>query len=362
MAGNRKIECSECDRAVAKSAQALKCTYCAKWFHVACVELDKEDYLFMLRRQSLGFRWFCVGCMIEVDDLLREDRIASALEKKLTDNVLSVVSDAMSGFSEKLGSLESKIEGAGNIPLDSIAQSQTFTNIVKKTFEESKGETEAAGVRVRDHGKIKTIRHQQVLVIKPRNGDIADGAAAADVAESIKGALHSIPVESCRETKAGGLVVKFPSEEAKGNASDAINSCLGTDSIFSVTEPRKMLPKMTVTDVPTSLPDGDIIPSILKKNASIEALVERGCVLSLIFTKTKNDKKLAVVRMSPEIRMAVVGQGNYIFVGLSRCQAYDRFWVTQCYHCQGFGHIAEKCSRKDDLPRCAFCAGTHKSK
>ena len=49
-------------------------------------------------------------------------------------------------------------------------------------------------------------------------------------------------------------------------------------------------------------------------------------------------------------------------MGLNRCRATDRFWVTQCYHCRKFGHIAEKCNKKDVSPRCAFCAGTHASR
>ena len=61
-------------------------------------------------------------------------------------------------------------------------------------------------------------------------------------------------------------------------------------------------------------------------------------MLTLIFTKTKDGFKYAVLKMSPDIRDSIERMGGHVYVGLNRCAAYDRFWVTQCYHCQRFGH------------------------
>ena len=120
---------------------------------------------------------------------------------------------------------------------------------------------------------------------------------------------------------------------------------------------------MTLTGIPSSFPEGEIINGILSKNKKIKNLWEEGLRLSLLFVQQKdqNEHKVAVLKMAPEIRKAVNETGGYIYLGLSRCRAYDRFWVTQCFHCQRFGHIATKCPSKKEAPVCVYCAGHYKS-
>ena len=131
-----------------------------------------------------------------------------------------------------------------------------------------------------------------------------------------------------------------------------------------MSEPKKMLPKMTITGIPTSFPENDIIAGITEKNKHIAELVGKGCMLTLCLTKVRGDSdtRCAVVKMSPEIRNSIDKAGGYVYVGLSRCRAHDRFWVTQCYHCQKFGHLASGCPRTALPPVCTFCAGTHDSR
>ena len=144
------------------------------------------------------------------------------------------------------------------------------------------------------------------------------------------------------------MVVKFPTAEAKSEASDLMSSCFENNDDFVVSQPKKMLPKMTLTGIPSSFPEGEIIDGILSKNKKIKNLCEEGLHLSLLFVKQKdqNEHKVAVLKMAPEIRKAVNETGGNVYLGLSTCRAYDKFWVTQCFHCQRFGHIATKCPRK----------------
>ena len=68
---------------------------------------------------------------------------------------------------------------------------------------------------------------------------------------------------------------------------------------------------------------------------------------------------MAVLKMSPEVRNATGCSGNHVFLGLTSCCAFDRFWATQCCHCQKFGHTKERCPTKDTSHACGFCAGPH---
>ena len=146
------------------------------------------------------------------------------------------------------------------------------------------------------------------------------------------------------------MVVKFPTAEAKSEASDLKSSCFENNDDFVVSQSKKMLPKMTFTGIPSSFQEGEIIDGILRKIKKIKKLCEEGLHLSLLFVKQKdqNEHKVAVLKMAPKIRKAVNEAGGYVYLGLSRCRAYDIFWVTQCFHCQRFGHIATKCPSKKE--------------
>ena len=70
---------------------------------------------------------------------------------------------------------------------------------------------------------------------------------------------------------------------------------------------------------------------------------------------------MAVLKMSPEVRNAIPHSGNCVFLGLTNCRAFDRFWATQCRHCQKYGHTKESFPTKNTSPACGFCAGPHTS-
>ena len=98
-------------------------------------------------------------------------------------------------------------------------------------------------------------------------------------------------------------------------------------------------------------------------------MVQAGEEFSVIKTwsnKGRNDvitsKKFAV-RCSPKIREYVMNtNGGYLYLNMCRSKVYDRFFVTQCYHCQSFNHIASKCPDKDEPAVCGKCAGPHETK
>ena len=92
-------------------------------------------------------------------------------------------------------------------------------------------------------------------------------------------------------------MVKFPHGEAKAEA----KALVGLSSDFTdvaVSEPKKMLPKMTVKCSP-SLPDGEIISGILDKNPQIKESLNAGHTLTLVFSRVRDGKKMAVLKMSP---------------------------------------------------------------
>ena len=114
---------------------------------------------------------------------------------------------------------------------------------------------------------------QQVLIVRAKRGRETNAVTAVD---NIKGALKSVPVNSIGETRNGSLAVKFPSENDKKEAGVLVESCFDSNSDFVVSEPKKALPKMTVAGISASLPDNEIVDSIIMKNKEVNMLVQKG--------------------------------------------------------------------------------------
>jgi len=100
---------------------------------------------------------------------------------------------------------------------------------------------------------------------------------------------------------------------------------------------------------------------LCQKNQNIKDLKAAGLVIKTVFIDTY--KNFAVVQMSPEIRESIKSNQNKVYLGLRRLLVWDRFHVVQCYHCQGYGHMAKEgdCPRFTLPATCQFCSGNHRS-
>ena len=315
-----------------------------------------DDSPFITKSHAAGFRWFCVECLPPAEDTIINRQSLTDLKTALVDEVTGVLA-AVAG---EIGKVHARLDALEN--KSDTLDTPSFAKILKQTLADSKNEPTKNTTEVVDGGRKRTVRDHHVLVVKPK-ANISEEADPPD-AMALKAALASVPVDRCKKTNSGALVVKFPTKKAKDNASKAIKETLGTNTTLSVTEPKKMLPKMTIVGVTPDISDDEIVSNIVNKNTKIKSLVDEGSAFNLLFTKQKEDAqtKIAVIKMSPEIRSAVLDEGGLVYVGLTRCKAYDRFWVTQCHFCQGFGHNSDNCTRKNEGPKCSFCSGSHESK
>ena len=339
---------SACKKKVTKSSKALACDFCRLWFHMPCAGLTDADYDFMKSRRGLGFRWYCIDCVGNADNIAGSDHTTNQVNEKLTDIVAAV-----EGINQRLVDLEAKATLTGG------PNHESFADIVKRTICEVKKD-ESLNTKVTDHGQTRVIRSEEVLVLRPREQEEASATSTPVSVNGLGKILKSVPVKSCRETSHGTLVVKFPHESAKEEACALMRSSEDFNDIL-VSEPKKMLPKMTLLDIPPTLPDEDIIPGIKDKNPQIKALLDAGHTFTLVFCRANAGKKMAVVKISPDIWSAIVQNGNRVFLGLTSCRAFDRFWATQCRHCQKFGHTKDRCPAMNASPVCCFCAGSHLS-
>lgn len=64
-----KETCVKCRNKVETSHHALFCELCEKWFHIKCVNINKECYEAL--KVVSGSHWFCENCNIKVSDVIQ---------------------------------------------------------------------------------------------------------------------------------------------------------------------------------------------------------------------------------------------------------------------------------------------------
>ena len=206
--------------------------------------------------------------MVDCDNKDSRGKAVEELKEKFME-MQSMVSTSMQMFGQRLDNVEEKCKTTSS-QAQPVMQPVKFAEIVKKALKEDREST-----AFRD-SKTETLANQNMLIIKSKESTEATEANASNSIGEIEKALGEIQVTSCRKIKSGGLLMKFPSKEVMNKASHAIDGHLGPDHAMRVTEPKKMLPKMTVHDIGLTVEDEDIIPSILRKNPGIQQLVDKG--------------------------------------------------------------------------------------
>ena len=181
----------------------------------------------------------------------------------------------------------------------------------------------------------------------------------ADVVRpKVEAALKHIPV---LDTSVTGKQTQlyFDTEDDMNEAHKALSPFLEVTT--SIKKEKKRDPRVMVSDLDVDLLDKDrLLEAILSdKNGTIKQLYDLGFTLKVVHTNAHG--RYAVIQVAPEIRQAITDNGERMFLKLRQHTVKNRFYVTQCFHCQRYGHVAGSvyCPNKDKAATCAFCAGEH---
>ena len=209
------------------------------------------------------------------------------------------------------------------------------------------------------------VKRPDVIVVKPTGS--ATNVSREDFKQKAEVALKNVKVSNTRISERGSLVVEVPSQSEHSIATENLKEAFPNN--FTVEAPKKIQPKLTITSLPDHFTVDNLIPRICEKDSRLEDMVKSGEEFSVIKMWSNKDRngdvrsKKFAVKCSPKIREYVMNYNNgYLYLSLCRSKVYDRFFVTQCYHCQSFNHIASKCPNINDSPVCCKCAGDHNTK
>ena len=177
--------------------------------------------------------------------------------------------------------------------------------------------------------------------------------------------LQNIPVQHATRLPDGRLKFTLSSKEDLESAVEAVKEEEEEEKLLVTSdskERKKLDPKITISKLPDDITcKEDVDRELCNKNENIRDLRDAGLVIKTVFVD--KEKKFAVVQMSPEIRESIRSKQDKVFLGFHCFPVRDRFHVVQCYHCQGFGHMARDgdCKKFSKPAVCHFCAGNHRS-
>ena len=188
-----------------------------------------------------------------------------------------------------------------------------------------------------------------------------------DLNDKMKAALKGVHVNNAYVKENGTLVINVPNDENHAKATENLRLNF---SEYSIENSKKIMPKLTITNVPLDILDDSLIACILSKDRFLnDEVVKNAEVFEVIKSwNTKSQSgtvvnKHVVVKCSPKIRNYIINSNNgYVYFDLVRSKAYDRFFVPQCYHCRRFNHFATSCPDKDKIQICGRCTGNHDTK
>lgn len=176
------------------------------------------------------------------------------------------------------------------------------------------------------------------------------------VKKDVRSTLKNVPVIKAHNGK-----LSFKTKEDMDTAREALS---GKYSVTMKTqEVKKLDPKLTLMDIdPDISSKEELQEKILDKNDDLRKLIDAGGSCSVIYLD--QEKNMAVLRVSTEIRQHIKKNGDRICVDLQQHRVRDRFHVIQCFHCQAYGHKSgsDYCRQSSDKPICFYCAGSHSSK
>ena len=208
------------------------------------------------------------------------------------------------------------------------------------------------------------IKHKLILEDQSGN-EITEDQWTTVVKSKMRKKLQNIPVSSSYLANKGVATVTFPTAASRDEAAERLKSDYNVTTKSE--SPKKLSPKIKLLDVSQDNfddSDEDIIENIKSTNQTISDLISDGEVFKIIFKKKEDG--IIVIETTAKIRQAILHQmKNRIFLGLQYLYVRDHIHLSQCYHCQCFGHYADSdfCKFKDKKNTCFYCASDdHKSK
>jgi hypothetical protein len=205
---------------------------------------------------------------------------------------------------------------------------------------------------------VTPIKRYLTIKDKGEEGPMCEKKWTTVVKTKVEKALNKIPVLDLSVTKKRTNLM-FETDEQLEQAKEVLSPFLDVSPV--VEKEKKKDPRIMINDLDQDMLEKDSLLSeiVSDKNASVKRLVEEGHVVRVVHVNKAG--RYAVIQVSPDVRKVISDRRDKLFLKLRQHPVRNRFYVTQCFHCQRYGHVAGSvyCPNKDKSAVCAFCTGDH---
>ena len=399
--------CSNCNATPDVEKECIKCMKCNHVFHAKCLLKPLVENELKTIAQNPSLWWFCSGCIcLKSGDANNHDNteLGATADVILQNTLMVFKKDMLQLVSE---TIEKKLHNHKAIPATTSSNSNTVHENASRNADLSVSVSPASppvawgAIPTLDqmaHPKeipphkqtLKCVEHpprknaalkNHVIILEPNDSEYVNNVTSKkDAMRHVNEAMDDVNVNFCKIKKSGIVALGFSDAESKSQAELKLNEHSGVSEIFVTRSPKKILPKVTIHGINDVLFDGYnsddkeklksvLRKDILKRNPTIKNLLSNvdECMEVVMLQKVMPTKSevtyTAALKMSVNIRKLIKANNDKIYISLSRCKVYDRFYVMQCYHCQKLGHTSSTCADKKNglSSTCFYCAGPHKS-
>ena len=344
-------KCTSCSQP-ALNTDIVTCCACSRSFHAICTAVTEKSNaicnlsflkLFRTSTTKSNFKWFCDVCLTNF-----ETNKTTTVDERF--NVLANQIKEMAREVKEVKNLSKEVNEIKNL---------IITNSSKSNINGSANANSSVDKTMWSDEK-RTCQMKSSLVIKHKNKDISSPALNLNVVKEIA-VKNNIPVSNIGVSQKGDTFIHCPSAEARDKLQPLISADLPDREVTSI---KDKSPHITIVDIiqtgTEDLTKENILLQICSQNIKISALVKSGNEFKILFIRknSKTNKYTAVARVSCDIRNAIKSNRNQIYIGISSCRVYDRFYVKRCNNCQKFGHFKDGCPNQTV---CGHCSGHHQS-
>ena len=384
-------------------ADLVKCMACDQTFHNMCLNFPPpSDFQKALAKNPCCW-WFCATCsttstadkppakesgdndseQVDLKTLISDQ--FSSLKNSLRQEVDDIVS-------QKLGSLFGQNNTSEVSESDQLDSGMGVSPVTSYADLFSSGSShQFPSLQVAQTPSLSQPASPEILVLSTCDDSSEVSAVKLNqVKSSVEGKLKNTQVEFVRvNAKNKTVKIGFRNQKMRDEGNAIISEDDHLSSLgFKSKAANKLLPKITVTGIPTFILDdhgiegddedsevreaqkGLVISMIKDKNPAVAKLAGEGHTLSVVFIskiieRYGREERTLALKISPAIRSAILmQQGGKLYLGSSSYPIKDRHHFKQCYHCQNVGHTSHDCPDvKEKKPStCMYCMDAHRSK
>lgn len=191
------------------------------------------------------------------------------------------------------------------------------------------------------------------IVIFPKKNQDAE-TTSSDIKQSIS--PTKINIDTVRKTFNGGVIVKCKNKESSEKLKAAAAEKLGDKYEVRMTTIRN--PRFKVINISEKMSDKDIVLKIKNQNEHVPDDANLSVIKIFERKLDKGTSYSAVIETDPEVFRQII-KSDKLSIGWDRCKVYEHIYVSRCYRCLGYNHIAKVCTRKQ---ACIRCGGEHEFK